>query len=144
MVSLACIFLVLYRQFGSVNITLQVMLAVPLALVGAVAAIVLTGQDRSILGLIGMISLCGIVTRNGILIIDHYFYLVKHEGESLTKDMIVRAGRNRAAPVLMTVMTTIFSLIPITLAPDMSGREIVSVHGQFALIGLNRLGGGRP
>ncbi|MCL2004991.1 MAG: efflux RND transporter permease subunit [Planctomycetaceae bacterium] len=125
MVSLACIFLVLYRQFGSVNITLQVMLAVPLALVGAVAAIVITGQDRSILGLIGMISLCGIVTRNGILIIDHYFYLVKNEGEAFTKEMIVRAGRNRAAPVLMTVMTTIFSLIPITLAPDMPGREIL-------------------
>ena len=70
-------------------------------------------------------QLCGIVTRNGIFIIDHYFYLVKHEGESLTKDMIVRAGRNRAAPVLMTVMTTIFSLIPITLAPDMPGREIL-------------------
>ena len=125
MVSLFCIFIVLYRQFGSVNITLQVMLAVPLALVGAVAAIVLTGQDRSILGLIGMISLCGIVTRNGILIIDHYFHLVRHEGEQFTKEMLVRAGRNRAAPVLMTLLTTIFALTPITLAPDMPGREIL-------------------
>jgi HME family heavy-metal exporter len=124
-VLLVCILLVLYRMFGSFNLSLQVMAALPLALVGAVAAIVLTGQERSIPNLIGMISLCGIAARNGILIIDHYFHLVRHEGETFSKEMIVKAGRNRVAPVLMSSLTTMCGLIPITLTPDMPGREIL-------------------
>ena len=124
-VSLVCILLVLYRMFGSINLSLQVMSALPLALVGAVAAIVLTGQSRSIPNLVGMISLCGIASRNGILIIDHYFHLVRHEGDSFTKEMLVKAGRNRVAPVLMTTLTAMLGLIPITLSPDTPGREIL-------------------
>ena len=124
-VSLVCILLVLYRMFGSINMSLQVMSALPLALVGAVAAIVLTGQSRSIPNLVGMISLCGIASRNGILIIDHYFHLVRHEGETFTEEMLVKAGRNRVAPVLMTTLTAMLGLIPITLSPDTPGREIL-------------------
>jgi HME family heavy-metal exporter len=124
-VILVCVLLVLYQMFGSLNLSLQVMAALPLALVGAVAAIVLTGQERSIPNLIGMISLCGIAARNGILIIDHYFHLVRHEGETFSREMIVKAGRNRVAPVLMSSLTTMCGLIPITLTPDMPGREIL-------------------
>jgi HME family heavy-metal exporter len=124
-VSLLCILLVLYRMFGSFNLSLQVMSALPLALIGAVAAIVLTGQSRSIPNLIGMISLCGIASRNGILIIDHYCHLVRHEGESFTKEMLVKAGKNRVAPVLMTTLTAMLGLLPITLSPDIPGREIL-------------------
>jgi len=124
-VSLFCIFLVLYRMFGSVIISLLVMSTLPLALVGAVIAIVVTGQDRSIPNLIGMISLCGIATRNGILIIDHYFHLVRYEGESFTQEMMVKAGKNRVAPVLMTMLMVMFGLLPITFSPDMPGREIL-------------------
>ncbi len=124
-VSLICILLVLYRMFGSVNMSLQVMSALPLALIGAVAAIVITGQSRSIPNLVGMISLCGIASRNGILIIDHYFHLVRHEGETFTKEMLVKAGRNRVAPVLMTTLTAMLGLIPITVSPDTPGREIL-------------------
>jgi len=122
---LVCILFVLYQMFGSLNLSLQIMAALPLALVGAVAAIVLTGQERSIPSLIGMISLCGIAARNGILIIDHYFHLVRHEGETFSKEMIVKAGRNRVAPVLMSALTTICGLLPIVIAPDMPGREIL-------------------
>ena len=125
MVSLVCIVLVLYRMFGSLNMSLQVMSALPLALVGAVAAIVLTGQARSIPNLVGMISLCGIASRNGILIIDHYFHLVRYEGESFTKEMLVKAGKNRVAPVLMTTLTAMLGLLPITVSPDTPGREIL-------------------
>ncbi|MCL2117723.1 MAG: efflux RND transporter permease subunit [Planctomycetaceae bacterium] len=124
-VSLVCILMVLYRMFGSVNMSLQVMSALPLALIGAVAAIVVTGQSRSIPNLIGMISLCGIASRNGILIIDHYFHLVRHEGEAFTKEMLVKAGRNRVAPVLMTTLTAMLGLLPITFSPDTPGREIL-------------------
>ncbi len=124
-VSLLGILLVLYRMFGSINLSLQVMSALPLALIGAVAAIVLTGQSRSIPNLVGMISLCGIASRNGILIIDHYFHLVRHEGETFSKDMLVKAGRDRVAPVLMTTLTAMLGLLPITLSPDTPGREIL-------------------
>ena len=124
-VSLICILLVLYRMFGSINLSLQVLSSLPLALIGAVAAIVLTGQSRSIPGLLGMISLCGIASRNGILIVDHYFHLVRHEGESFTKEMLVKAGCNRVAPVLLTTLTAMLGLLPIAITPNMPGREIL-------------------
>jgi len=124
-VSLLCILMVLYQMFGSMNMSLQVMSVLPLALVGAVAVIVVTGQARSIPSLIGMISLCGIASRNGILIIDHYFHLVRHEGETFTKEMLVKAGRNRVAPVLMTTLTAMLGLFPITFSPNTPGREIL-------------------
>ncbi len=124
-VSLIGILMVLYRMFGSLNMSLQVMSALPLALIGAVIAIVVTGQSRSVPGLIGMISLCGIASRNGILIIDHYFHLVRHEGESFSKEMLVKAGKHRVAPVLMTTLTGILGLLPITFSPDAPGREIL-------------------
>ncbi|MGL6225698.1 MAG: efflux RND transporter permease subunit [Thermoguttaceae bacterium] len=123
--SLIGIFIVLYRMFNSANMSLQVLSALPLALIGAVAAIVLTGQARSIPSLIGMISLCGIASRNGILIIDHYFHLVRHEGASFNREMIVQAGKDRVAPVLMTTLTAMLGLLPITLSPDTPGREIL-------------------
>ena len=135
-VALVCIVLVLYRQFGSLNISLQILSTLPLALVGAVVAIVLTGQSRSIPNLIGMISLCGIASRNGILIIDHYFHLVRYEGESFTKEMLVRAGQNRVAPVLMTTLTATLGLLPITFSPDIPGREILYTIATVIVGGL--------
>ncbi len=119
------VFLVLFTMFRSINISLQIMVALPLALVGAVAAIVLTGQDRTIPNLVGMISLCGIASRNGILLIDHYFHLVKEEGETFSKEMIIKAGRNRVAPVLMTALTSAIGLIPLLINPTEPGREIL-------------------
>ncbi|MGL4943244.1 MAG: efflux RND transporter permease subunit [Thermoguttaceae bacterium] len=124
-ISLVSIFLVLYSMFGSANIVLQIMSSLPLALVGAVAAIVVTGQARSIPNLVGMIAICGIASRNGILIIDHYFHLMREEGESMSKEMIVRAGRDRVAPVLMTALTSMLGLLPLTFSPDTPGREIL-------------------
>jgi len=124
-VSLLGILLVLYHMFGSVNMSLQIMSSLPLALIGAVAAIVITGQTRSIPSLIGMISLCGLATRNGILILDHYFHLVRYEGKGLTREMLVKAGIDRTAPVVMTTLTLMLGLLPITLSPDTPGREIL-------------------
>lgn len=123
--SLAGVFLVLYTMFRSANLALQVMVALPMALIGAVAAIYLTGQLRTIPCLVGMISLCGIASRNGILLIDHYFHLVNHEGKTWSKEMIVQAGRNRVAPVLMTALTSGVGLLPLTFHPEMPGREIL-------------------
>jgi len=120
-----CVFLILYRMFRSANLALQVMAIVPLALVGAVGALWLTGQSRTIPGLIGMISLCGVASRNGILLLERYLHLVQYEGETLSKSMILRAGRERVAPVLMTALTSAIGLLPLAAAPNLPGREIL-------------------
>ena len=124
-VSVLAIFLVLYTMFKSTNISLQVMVALPMALIGAVVAMVVTGQDRTIPNLVGMISLLGIASRNGILLIDHYFHLVMYEGETWSKQMMIRAGQDRVSPVLMTALTSAIGLLPLTLSLEMPGREIL-------------------
>ena len=80
--SLVGVFMVLYSMFKSVNLSLQIMSILPLALVGGVAAMLITGQARTVPNLVGMISLCGIASRNGILLIDHYLHLVRYEGDT--------------------------------------------------------------
>ena len=123
--SALAIFLVLYHMFRSANLALQVMALVPLALVGGVLAIKLTGQPRAVPSLIGMISLCGVAARNGVLLMERYLRLVEYEGEELTPETILRAGKERTAPVLMTALTSIIGLIPLALAPNLPGREFL-------------------
>ena len=123
--SLAGMFLVLFTMFRSVNFSLQVMAALPMAFIGAVAAIQLTGQTLTIASMVGFISLCGIATRNGILLLDHYLHLVKYEGESWSREMIVRAGKERLAPVLMTALTAGIGLVPLAMAAGEPGKEIL-------------------
>lgn len=123
--SILGIFLILFKMFHSANLALQVMALVPLALVGAVVALTVTGQSRTIPALIGMISLCGVASRNGILLLERYLHLVLYEGENLTKSMIIRAGRERVAPVLMTALTSAVGLTPLAIAPNLPGREFL-------------------
>jgi len=123
--SLAGIFLVLYKMFQSANLALQVMVALPTAFIGSVAALYVTGQTLTIAAMVGFISLCGIASRNGILLINHYLHLVKHEGESWTPDMVVRAGKDRLAPVLMTALTSGIGLVPLALSAGEPGKEIL-------------------
>jgi HME family heavy-metal exporter len=125
LISLAGMFLVLFTMFRSVNFSLQVMAALPMAFIGAVAAIELTGQTLTIASMVGFISLCGIATRNGILLLDHYLHLVTHEGESWSRQMIVRAGKERLAPVLMTALTAGIGLVPLAMAAGEPGKEIL-------------------
>lgn len=125
LVSLLGMFLVLFTLFRSVNLSLQVMIALPTALIGAVAALVLTGQTLTIASLVGFISLCGIASRNGILLIGHYLHLVREEGESWSREMIIRAGQERLAPVLMTALTSGIGLVPLAMAAGEPGKEIL-------------------
>lgn len=125
LVSLAAMFLILFMHFKSVNLSLQVLMSIPMAFVGAVAYIVLSGQTMSIATLVGLISLGGIASRNAILLIDHYVHLMREEGETFSMEMIVRAGQERMVPVLMTALCSGIALVPLALSPDKPGREIL-------------------
>ena len=123
--SFAAMFLALYMLFRSINMTLQVLSALPMAAIGAVAALVITGQSLSVASMVGFISLCGIASRNGILLIAHYLHLVRHEGEQFTPEMIERAGKERLSPMLMTALTAGIALVPLVLAAGEPGKEIL-------------------
>jgi CzcA family heavy metal efflux pump len=124
-VALLGVFLVLFTLFRSINFALQVMAALPMAFIGSVAALVWTGQTVTIAAMVGFISLAGIASRNGVLLLQHYLHLVEFEGESFTKEMIVRAGLERLAPVLMTALTAGIALVPLVLAAGEPGKEIL-------------------
>ncbi len=123
--SLIGMFLILYTMFRSANLALQVMVAVLMAFIGSVAAIYITGQTLTVAAMVGFISLCGIASRNGILLINHYLHLVQFEGESWTREMIERAGKERLAPVLMTALTSGIGLVPLAMAAGEPGKEIL-------------------
>jgi len=125
LVSLAMIFLVLYSRYKSAVLSLMIMGNIPLALVGSVIALWLSGGALSVASLIGFITLAGISTRNGILKISHYINLVAHEGEAFGKQMIVRGSLERLTPVLMTALVAAFALIPLMLAGGDPGKEIL-------------------
>ena len=135
-VSMIGVFMVLFTMFRSVNLSLQVMAALPMAFIGAVVALVITGQTLTVAAMVGFISLGGIASRNGILLLNHYLHLVKFEGESWTKDMIVRAGLERLAPVLMTALTSGIGLVPLVLASGEPGKEILYPVATVILGGL--------
>ena len=117
--------LILQVMFRSVTLALQVMVTLPTAFIGAVAALYLTHQTLSIAAMVGFISLCGIAARNGILLLNHYLHLVQHEGEDWTMAMIVRAGKERLAPVLMTALASGIALVPLAMAAGEPGKEIL-------------------
>lgn len=136
LVSLACMILTLYTLFNSLNLSLQVLAALPMAAIGAVAALVVTGQSLTVASMVGFISLAGIASRNGILLIAHYLHLVRHEGESFTPRMIERAGLERLAPMLMTALCAGIALIPLALAAGQPGKEILYPVATVILGGL--------
>ena len=136
LISLAAMFLALYTLFRSVNMALQVLAALPMAAIGAVAALVVTSQPLTVASMVGFISLSGIASRNGILLIAHYLHLVRYEGEKFTPEMIERAGKERLAPMLMTALTAGIALVPLVLASGQPGKEILYPVATVILGGL--------
>jgi HME family heavy-metal exporter len=108
--SAALIFMVLFSRYQSALLASLIMANVPLALVGSVLGLWLSGQPLSIAALIGFITLAGISTRNGILKISHYLNLMRFEGETFRPAMIVRGSLERLTPVLMTALVAAFAL----------------------------------
>ena len=134
--SLFGIFLALFTHFKSVSFVTQVMLNIPLALIGSVIAVMITGGTFSVASMVGFITLTGIASRNGIMMISHYLHLVEHEGEVFGKKMILRGTLERLVPVLMTALVAALALIPLTLSKDAPGKEILYPVATVILGGL--------
>ncbi len=134
--SLGVMFLLIFMHFQSANLAFQTLLNLPMAFVGAVVFILATNQTISIATLVGLISLGGIAARNKILLLDHYLHLMREEGETFSRAMILRAGKERIVPVLMTALTSGIALVPLVLAPGQPGRELLYPVASVIIGGL--------
>jgi len=134
LLSLLVVFLLLFQEFKSVKIAGIVLLNLPLALIGGVLSIYFTSGILSIPAIIGFITLFGVATRNGILLVSHYKTL-QVEGLNLY-DTIIQGSKDRLSPILMTALTAGLALIPLAIAGDLPGNEIQSPMAKVILGGL--------
>ncbi len=135
-VSAILMFVVLFSRYQSVVLSAIVMVNIPLALVGAVLGLWISGQPLSIAALVGFITLAGISVRNGILKISHYINLMRFEDEAFGTPMIVRGSLERLAPVLMTALVTAFALAPLLFEAERPGTEILHPVAVVIFCGL--------
>jgi HME family heavy-metal exporter len=124
-ISVALIFAVLYSRYRSATLALVVMANIPLALIGSVVALWLSGQPLSVASMVGFITLAGISARNGILKISHFINLVLREGETFGRDLILRGSNERLLPVLMTAISASLALLPLMGNPEAPGMEVL-------------------
>lgn len=133
--SIVVIFLLLYHEFRSTKESAIILINLPLALIGGVFALLLTTGEVSIPAIIGFISLFGIATRNGMLLISHYNHLQREEGYGIY-DSVLRGSLDRLNPILMTALSSALALIPLALGGDLPGNEIQSPMAKVILGGL--------
>jgi CzcA family heavy metal efflux pump len=134
LLSLLIIFLILFQEFKQIKIASVILLNLPLALIGGVFSIWLTSGIISIPAIIGFITLFGVATRSGILLVSHYKTL-EAEGLSLI-ETIMKGSKDRLSPILMTALTAGLALIPLAIAGDLPGNEIQSPMAKVILGGL--------
>ena len=137
-VALLVIYLLLYTEFKSLSLSVIVLLNLPLALIGGVMAVKLGANTLSTPALIGFITLFGIATRNGILLVSRFQTLFAQKGDASVspRDIILQGSLDRFNPILMTALTTALSLVPMVLAADHPGNEIQAPMAVVVLGGL--------
>lgn len=123
--SILGIAILLIHHFRSYAIAAQVMATVPLAFIGGLGLLFVTDRTITVASLIGFITLCGIASRNSIMMISHYLHLLKYEGESFSREMIIRGSQERLSPVLMTASVASLALLPLVFAKGQPGSEIL-------------------
>ncbi|MGB1519086.1 MAG: efflux RND transporter permease subunit [Limisphaerales bacterium] len=117
--------MLLYAYFGMPVFVAQVLLDIPIALVGGLFLTWWTTANISIATLVGFIAVAGIAARNSVMMISHYLHLMRHEGETFNRSMIERGTLERLVPVLMTALSAGIALLPLVLATDEPGKEIL-------------------
>jgi CzcA family heavy metal efflux pump len=124
-VALLVIAFLLYGYFGGAFFTFQVLADIPLALIGGLVLTRLLLNNISIATLVGFIAVAGVAARNSIMLLSHYLHLMQHEGERFSKALVIRGTRERLVPVLMTALSAGIGLVPLVLAADEPGKEIL-------------------
>jgi Cu/Ag efflux pump CusA len=122
--ALVGIFIMLYIDFRSAGLAGAVMLSVPLAGVGGIAAVLLSGGDVSLGSMVGFVTVFGIAVRNGILLISHYRHLQQEERMVIGEEFILRGATERLIPIVMTASSTALALLPLVVRGNLPGHEI--------------------
>jgi len=133
---IAGLFTLLVLAFGRPRDAVLIMINLPLALIGGVVGVYLAGGVLSIASMIGFITLFGIATRNGIMLVSHIRYLMEVEGVTDLREAVERGARERVVPILMTAMAAGLALIPLALGGGKSGSEIQTPMAIVILCGL--------
>jgi Cu/Ag efflux pump CusA len=130
------VFMLLVLAFGRSRDALLVMLNLPLALIGGVAGVLLAGGVLSVASMIGFITLFGIATRNGIMLVSHIQHLMREEGVTDFREAVERGARERLVPILMTAMAAGLALVPLAVGGGRPGSEIQTPMAIVILCGL--------
>ncbi|MBK1879928.1 efflux RND transporter permease subunit [Pelagicoccus mobilis] len=125
LLSLSIMAALLFSYFKTSVFTIQVLFDIPLALIGGLVLTWLMLNNISIATLVGFIAVTGVAARNSVMMISHYLHLMRHEGEGFTREMVERGTLERLVPVLMTALSAGIALIPLLLAADQPGKEIL-------------------
>lgn len=134
LLAIVVVFGVLYASYPSASLVLQILLALPVAFVGGVFALLITGQDMSVAAMVGFISLGGIAARNGLLLASTYLDRCREQG--LEIETLVQGSLDRVAPVMMTSLTTGLGLVPLVIGGSLPGKEILLPVATVILGGL--------
>jgi Cu/Ag efflux pump CusA len=130
------ILLLVWLEFRSIRITALVGISLPFALLGGVAAVLLSGGVMSLGSLVGFVTVLGISARNGIMLLSHYQHLERHEGEPFGPGLILRGAEERLVPILMTASCASLALLPLVVRGDAPGHEIEHPMALVILGGL--------
>ena len=123
---LLLIIFLLYSYFKTFSFVLVVLTIIPISLIGGIFYTSLTLNNISIATLVGLIAVTGIAARNNIMLLSHYLHLMRHESEEFSREMVIRGTQERLVPILMTAISAGLALVPLLLAADEPGKEILN------------------